>query len=114
MLPRAIPTATLEPTSTPKPTKEPPKTGPLATIAALSAQVTIVPATPIGGFDASGLTDDDYVGITKQAWYIIESNYVRDNFNGVDWDAVYDAICCFGRRYNFLRGAMGFTRRFTT
>ncbi|MBT3321885.1 MAG: hypothetical protein HN392_06330 [Anaerolineae bacterium] len=81
---------TLEPTPTKKPTKEPPKTGPLATAAALSAQVTLVPPTPIGGFDASDLTDEDYVGITKQAWYIIESNYVRDNFNGVDWDAIYD------------------------
>ena len=87
------PTATpepVEPTATKKPTKEPPKTGPLATAAALSAGVTLVPPTPIGGFDASGLADDDYVGIVKQAWHIIESNYVRDNFNGVDWDAVYD------------------------
>ncbi len=81
---------TAEPTSTQKPTKEPPKTGPLATAAALSAQTTLVPSTPIGGFDASDLADDDYVGIVKQAWYIIESNYVRDNFNGVDWDAIYD------------------------
>ena len=93
--PTQIPaTATLavvvEPTATKKPTKEPPKTGPLATAAALSAGVTLVPPTPIGGFDASGLTDDDYVGIVKQAWHIIESNYVRDNFNGADWDAVYD------------------------
>ena len=89
-LPAATFTPTVAPTKTPKPTKEPPKTGPLATAAALNAQVTLVPATPIGGFDASGLTDDDYVGITKQAWHIIEANYVRDNFNGADWDAVYD------------------------
>ena len=86
----AMPTATVAPTKTPKPTKEPPKTGPLATVAALSAQTTLVPPTPIGGYDASGLTDDDYVGIVKQAWHVIEANYVRDNFNGVDWDAVYD------------------------
>ena len=83
-------TPAVAPTKTPKPTKEPPKTGPLATVAALNAQVTVVPATPIGGFDASGLTDDDYVGIVKQAWHIINANYVRDTFNGVDWDAVYD------------------------
>ena len=86
----STPTVESEPTKTPKPTKEPPKTGPLATAAALNAQVTLVPATPIGGFDASRLTDDDYVGIVKQAWYIIEANYVRDNYNGADWDAVYD------------------------
>ena len=83
-------TATIEPTVTPKPTKKVPLTGPLATAAALNAQVTIVPATPIGGYDASGLTDDDYVGIVKQAWHIINANYVRDTFNGVDWDAIYD------------------------
>jgi C-terminal processing protease CtpA/Prc len=88
--PTAAPTATLVPTATQKPTKEPPKTGPLATAAALSAQTTLVPPTPIGGFDASNLADDDYVGIVKQAWHIIEANYVRDNFNGADWDAVYD------------------------
>ncbi len=88
--PAATATLAVAASKTPKPTKEPPKTGPLATAAALNAQVTIVPATPIGGFDASGLTDDDYVGITKQAWHIVEANYVRDNFNGVDWDAVYD------------------------
>ncbi len=88
--PAATSTPAVEPTKTPKPTKEPPKTGPLATAAALSAQVTLVPPTPIGGFDTSGLAAEDYVGITKQAWYIVEANYVRDNFNGVDWDAVYD------------------------
>ncbi len=86
----ATATPAVEPTKTPKPTKEPPKTGPLATAAALSAQVTLVPPTPIGGFDASGLTEDDYVGIVTQAWHIINANYVRDNFNGVDWDAVFD------------------------
>ncbi|MBT3337838.1 MAG: hypothetical protein HN855_07890 [Anaerolineae bacterium] len=88
--PAATATAVVEPTSTPKPTKEPPKTGPLATAAALSAQVTLVPPTPIGGFDTANLTADDYVGIVKQAWHIINANYVRDNFNGVDWHAIYD------------------------
>ncbi|MCF6277228.1 MAG: S41 family peptidase [Anaerolineales bacterium] len=88
--PAAPPTATVAPSATPKPTKEPPKTGPLATAAALSAQVTLVPPTPVGGFDTSDLAADDYVGITKQAWHIIQANYVRDNFNGADWDAVYD------------------------
>ena len=87
--PIVTPTSTVEVTPTVKPTKGPP-TGPLATVAALAAQITHVPPTPIGGFDATGLTDDDYVGITKQAWHIIEANYVRDNFNGADWDAVYD------------------------
>ncbi|NOY98705.1 MAG: hypothetical protein GXP40_05815 [Chloroflexi bacterium] len=82
-------TATPDPTATPKPKKKP-LTGPLATAAALSAQVTLSPPTPIGGFDTSDLQPDDYVGIVKQAWHIINANYVRDNFNGADWDAVYD------------------------
>lgn len=88
--PPATATPTVEPTKTPKPTKEPPKTGPLATAAALSAQTTLVPPTPIGGFDASDLKADDYAGIVEQAWHIIKANYVRDNYNGVDWDAVHE------------------------
>lgn len=81
---------------TPAPTTQPespttqPLTGPLATAAALSAQITLVPPTPIDGFDTSDLEADDYVGIVKQAWHIINANYVRDSFNGVDWGAVYD------------------------
>ena len=41
----------------------------LATIAALSAQTTLVYATPVGGVKVEG--PDDYVGIVKQAWNII-------------------------------------------
>ncbi len=77
---------------TPTPTAKPaggPQTGPLATAAALNNQVTMVPPTPPGGYDASGVTPDDYVGITEQAWHIVQANYVRDNFNGADWDAIH-------------------------
>jgi len=49
-----------------------------------------VPPTPVGGVDAKDVTPDDYVGIFQQAWALVNANYVRDNFNGVDWDAVYD------------------------
>jgi C-terminal peptidase prc len=31
---------------------------------------------------------DDYPGILEQTWQIVQENYVRDSFNGVDWDAV--------------------------
>ncbi|RLD05269.1 MAG: hypothetical protein DRI56_09965 [Chloroflexota bacterium] len=75
-------------TPTPKPTKGAPATGPLATAAALAKQVTVQPATPMGGIKIEG--PDDYVGLIKQAWSIVEANYVRDNFNGADWDAIYD------------------------
>ena len=60
----------------------------LATIAALSAQTTLVYATPVGGVKVEG--PDDYVGIVKQAWNIINGEYVRGDFNGIDWDAIYD------------------------
>jgi C-terminal peptidase prc len=32
--------------------------------------------------------DDSYLGIFEQAWWLVQENYVRDNFNGTDWDAV--------------------------
>lgn len=64
--------------------------GPRATAAAMAAGVTVVPENG-GESDSSQLADDDYVGILRQAWTIIRDNYVRDNFNGVDWDAVLEA-----------------------
>ena len=89
--PSAVPTSTQ--TSTPAPTATPTKkapSGPVATAMALAAQTTLVPPTPVGGVDSKDIAPDDYVGIFKQAWAIVEANYVRDNFNGVDWNAVYD------------------------
>jgi carboxyl-terminal processing protease len=86
--PAATHTPTTEPTATRVPTKTPPQTGPLATAAALSAQVTLNPPTPVGGVEVQG--PDDYVGLFQQAWNVIRDNYVRDSFNGLDWDAVYD------------------------
>lgn len=78
-----LPTAT----KTRKPTNTPPQTGPLATAAALASSITLVPPTPVAG---ANIADDDYVGIFDQAWNIVVANYVRDNFNGVDWDAIYE------------------------
>ncbi len=60
----------------------------METAMALTSQQTIVPATPVGGVEVEG--PDDYVGIVKQAWSIVNTEYVRDNFNGADWDAIYD------------------------
>jgi carboxyl-terminal processing protease len=34
------------------------------------------------------IAEDDYVGLINQACTIVQNNYVRDNFNGVDWTAV--------------------------
>ena len=83
--------ATPEPEEpTKRPTNTPPQVGPMATAAALAAQTTLVPPTPYGGEGASIIESDDYVGIFEQAWNTVKSNYVRDNFNGVDWEAVHD------------------------
>ncbi len=81
-------TATTEAQPTKIPTKTPPQTGPLATANAAFAQVTLNPPTPMGGVAVTG--DDDYVGLFNQAWSVIEANYVRDDFNGIDWQAVHD------------------------
>lgn len=62
-------------------------TGPIATVNALNALVTLHPSTPIGG---KILENNDFHGIFNQAWIIIRDNYVRDDFNGVDWDFVYE------------------------
>lgn len=77
------------PTQTPFPTKKP-ASGPIATAMALARSVTLVPPTAIGGMDSNDIAPDDYVGIFEQAWAIVNANYVRDNFNGLDWDAIHD------------------------
>ncbi len=61
---------------------------PMSAIQTLTASTTLVPPTPVGGVEVEG--PDDYVGIVRQAWSIINTEYVRDNFNGADWPAVYD------------------------
>ena len=83
-----VPTEAPSETPAPTPTKKKQLTGPLATAAALNEKVTLVPPTPVGGVKVEG--PDDFEGLVKQAWNIVNNNYVRDNFNGVDWDAVYD------------------------
>jgi len=82
-------TATMGPTNTPtdlpKPTKTQILTGPIATANALNAQTTVIPSTPIGGVVVE---EGDYAGLFNQAWIIVRDNYVRDSFNGLDWNAV--------------------------
>lgn len=93
-LPPVVVTEVVEveaPTRTPKPTKTPILVGPIATANALSQQITLIPPTAIGGSDLpANIAPDDYVNIFRQAWYIVKASYVRDNYNGTDWDAVYD------------------------
>ena len=91
--PSSTPEQTAAETSTPKPTTPTasanatptPTLSPLAaTMEALKNQVTFTPPTPVGGKTVS---PDDYVGMTQLACDIVKENYVRGNFNGVDWDA---------------------------
>lgn len=39
---------------------------------------------------ATAIAPDDYVGMFEHAWRIVQENYVRDDFNGVDWEEVHD------------------------
>lgn len=54
--------------------------------ALLSLLPTREPAA--AGAAGAAIAPDDYVGITEQACRIVQNNYVRDNFNGLDWPAV--------------------------
>ncbi|MFZ5917124.1 MAG: S41 family peptidase [Chloroflexota bacterium] len=84
------PTASAAPQPTPTPTARA-LTGPRATAEALTKKVTVVPATPSGETSGRSIAPDDYPAILEQAWQIVADNYVRDSFNGVDWQAVGDA-----------------------
>ncbi len=58
----------------------------MATMEALKKQVTLAPPTPVSG--QANISPNDYVAMTDLAWSIVKENYVRGNFNGVDWDAI--------------------------
>lgn len=87
-VPTTPPTATpepVEPTATTEPTPEPTKTlaPALATQQAMLAMLpTRAPTTPV-----PQIADDDYPALINQACGIVRDNYVRDNYNGVDWEA---------------------------
>lgn len=55
-----------------------------ATVQALAARVTLVP----GESSSEVIADDDYPALLEQGCNIVLANYVRDDFNGVDWEAV--------------------------
>lgn len=81
----AVETEVVSPTATPT---SKPLTGPRATAEALKKAVTIVPATRPASTGAEEPAADDYAALFERAWQIVADNYVRDNFNGVDWEAV--------------------------
>lgn len=73
---------------TPVATEAADENNPLAAVQTMAASTTLIPPTPVGGVEVEG--PDDYVGIVKQAWSIVNAEYVRGNFNGADWPAIYD------------------------
>lgn len=75
-------------TATPQatPTKKP-LTGPNATAAALGSMVTLTAPTVTPAGAGAQPTPEDLV---DNACQIVEENYVRGNFNGVDWSATCD------------------------
>ena len=87
------PTATAEATPTPPPQPTPtptdkPPSGPRATAAAMAATAAAKREEGTPSPTRQAVAADDYLGIFQQAWQIVQDNYVRDNFNGVDWDAM--------------------------
>jgi carboxyl-terminal processing protease len=79
--PTATPVIKLSPTPTVKAL-----TGPRATALALADSVTFVP--PAGTPTRPPIAADDYPAIFERAWETVYQNYLRDDFNGVDWEAV--------------------------
>ncbi len=74
-------------------TAEPTKTlVPLqATIQALNDSVEIsTPDLATAAADGAVIAPDDYLGLMERGCLIVRNNYVRDNYNGVDWDGVCD------------------------
>lgn len=64
-------------------------TGPRATALALLDSVTLVPRdTPTPWFTGEM---GPYLAIFEEAWRIVQENYVRGDFNGVDWEAIGEA-----------------------
>ena len=78
-------TATLESTVEPTAEEAEPTLPPIrATQQALLGMVTVSPREG----SAERIADDDYVGLLMRACQIVQENYVRDTFNGLDWPAV--------------------------
>ncbi|UCG23791.1 MAG: hypothetical protein JSW55_16900, partial [Chloroflexota bacterium] len=56
----------------------------LATLEAMTAKVTFTP----GDFATAAIEADDYPALLEQGCDIVRQNYVRDDFNGVDWEII--------------------------
>ncbi|MCP4428168.1 MAG: PDZ domain-containing protein [Chloroflexi bacterium] len=81
----APPTTPPEPTDMPEPTAAPTKT--LSPIQATQQAIVALMPTRVPMETSPVIAEDDYVALTNQACEIVRDNYVRDNYNGVDWDA---------------------------
>ncbi len=78
--PSPIPSDTAVPEITPTATLPPIQ----QTVQAMAAMVTV------SASDSSSpvIAEDDYPALLEHSCEIVRDNYVRDNYNGVDWDAI--------------------------
>ncbi len=94
-----LPAATATPipppadTDTPQPPTEtaaPNLAGPsiLLTTQALAGMAQLPTRTPVP--ENQPTPANEFVPIFNQAWGLVHENYVRGDFNGLDWDAIYD------------------------
>lgn len=79
------PTAPPEPTEPAEPTVAPTKT--LSPVQATQQAMLAMMPTRAPVETSPTIAEDDYVALTNQACEIVRDNYVRDNYNGVDWEA---------------------------
>lgn len=89
-VPPSSPTAEAPPATTPVSTESSGKPNIQATVAAMAKSVTVVPPTLVAGATTNIIAPDDYLGMFEEGWRIVRDNYVRDNYNGVDWDAIHE------------------------
>jgi carboxyl-terminal processing protease len=82
-------TATARPTAVASPAVEEQPTATIPPIrATLDAMAAAAQYAPADEQPATLIAADDYVALVDQGCRLVEENYVRDDFNGVDWPAV--------------------------
>ncbi len=84
-VPTEPPTVPPQPTATTEPTVAPTKT--LAPIVATQQAILALLPTRVPVTAVPQIAEDDYPALINQACGIVRDNYVRDNYNGVDWEA---------------------------
>ncbi len=85
-VPSPVPAATTPPAPTARPISTAPPVVPPTAAPLIRARPTSAP-TPI----ATGLSKDERYIVFDQVWALVRDNYLYADYNGVDWEATYDA-----------------------